>query len=245
MSASAIQFRGIEVVITAYKANKVAPWAIHNGKQILFSSDGVEGDDIDEGSAQLRAVLNMMAKGGTEAKYMLAVYKLKEGQEVDSGTNYYRSFNFTLYGIDEMSPYMQRTSNMYTQEFSERMDRLEALVTKLAEDEDEEEDRPKGIMGALNGMMDNPQIQQAIAGFVLSKLGMMPAALPALGKVGGLEKPAADPQASILSPEQAEKAQRAIVQLCALDSKLGDNLLKIANIAKTEPNKYQMFAAML
>jgi hypothetical protein len=248
MSASAVHFRGIESVVTAYRSNRVGPWAIHNGKCVLFSSEDVGIDDVESGAEQLRGILKLMAGNGSESKMMLAVYKIDEQTEITNKTEFFRSFNFTLYGVDEESPYVRRGS-MISQEINQRMDRLEALVLKLVEEEEEEEEEKEpGLMGVLNGLSKNPQVMQVVTGFIMNKLGIVPPG-GQLGKVAGMDNKSVGSMQSapsnVLNQEQTEKAQRAIEILVGLDPDLGDHLLKIADIAKNQPVKYKMFASML
>lgn len=245
MSASAVQFRGIENVLAAYKANRVGPFAILNGKQILFSSEDVGNDDVEDGADELKGFLEMMKGGGSEAKYTLQTYRLKDGKDVDSSTPYFRSFNFTLFGVEELTPYAERQQSVVRQ-YDDRLARLEKLLLEQAEvdelEEDEEEEEG-GIVGVLNGLVEIPEVRNAIG---MAAIGLVSKIVPMQQnknqKIAGSD--GAQP-GSVLDQEQLELAQQAINILASKDAKLGDHLMKIAQVAQNDPAKYRLFAQML
>jgi hypothetical protein len=249
MSASAVHFRGIDCVIHAYESNKVGPWAIENGKIIMFSSEGVANDDVSEGSDQLRDVLKMLAAGGTESKFTLKTYRLKGTEEITSATGYFRAFNFSLFSADdEMMPYARR-SNTYATQMNERLDRLESMLVAVVEKQgeivqEEDEEKVGGVMGFFNGLLENPQVQGVIGRVAMGWVAkLMPEGMP-LGAVGNVQPPPAQ-GGSVLKADQPAKVQQALNILVTCDPDLGDNLLKIAAIARDTPKKYATFAAML
>jgi hypothetical protein len=83
---------------------------------------------------------------------------------------------------------------------------------------------------------------QAIAGLV-SKIIPMPSGMPA--QVAGV--PAEQPikLESVLEPGQPEKVQQAVNILCSQDAKLGDHLLKLANMSLTNHGQFNMLIGML
>lgn len=242
MSASAVQFRGTESTVNAYGLNKTPAWALKNGNQLLFSYAGVS---MDEGADELREFLELLEKGGSEAKYTLCVYELKTGEKILSNTPYYRSFNFSLFDpTTSPSPYYQARNGMVTK-VDERMAVMEKQMAFLIEKMTEEQEEPKqvsGIGAMLNGLMEIPEFQQAIVGRVI---GLFDKIIPMgkkeiPGRVAGTE-----PTGSILPAEQVEKVNQALAVLCTKDEKLGDHLLAVANLAQNNPVKYKMALAML
>lgn len=236
-----IVVRGIQGVVEAYRLNGVGPFAVWCGKMILFSSEGVENDDVDTGGEQLRAFLELVERSGTEGKYILQMYKLKEGQEIDTGTQAFRGFPFSLWTAEgSMQPYA-RLKN-------EQMDQLRAeiqdLRQQLADKELEMEDEDQGAMGKigkmLNGLIDMPQIRDAIGAWVMSKVVPMnkPAKVAGLEGQGGAVK-------TVLDQQQAETAQTALNVLAQVDPKLGDHLTAIAKIAVDDPARYKFLVGML
>lgn len=231
-------------MVAAYEATGIGPWALFCGKMIFAASDGVAVDDVESGSDQLRKFLVMLRKSGTEGKYMLAMYRIGDDQEIDSKTPVTRAFMFCLWEHGaEGSNSMNFQGN---QQMSERMDRLEALLTADLEEEGEGK-KKGGIGGMLNGLLELPQVQAMIGNLavgLMSKVIPMNT-VPQAAKIAGLEGQAAPAADSVLTPDQVTKVQQALNILCASDPSFGDHLMKIAMIAKNEPGKYKMFAAML
>jgi len=120
-----------------------------------------------------------------------------------------------------------------------RLERIETLLLQRqieegAEDDDDVADQaePKSVIGAL---MDNPQIQGALAGAVtawLSKI-MMPAGQPYA--VAGL--PGAE--------DDSNRIDGAIEILQQYDDKLPDHLEKLAAMAQQDTNKFKFLLTML
>jgi hypothetical protein len=238
MKAIAVQFRGVDNVVDAYRANGMAPFAILCDKCIIHTGDDLDDDDIEQGAVHLRKFLLLLQKGGSEAKYTLQVYRLREGQEIDSTTPFKRSFNFTLWSATELSPYQER----YTTQTKALEDRIDELEEKLSETE---EGGPITVGKVLNGFMAMPEFRNAIA---MGAIGLMSRIIPMpqkAGKVAGSDGSQAGQAQSVLTAEQVERANQAMQILARLDPDLGDNLLKIARIAERDPAKYQMFAKML
>lgn len=251
MSASAVHFRGIDNVLLAYESNNVGPWAIENGKVIMFSSEeDVGNEDIASGGEQLRDVLKLLASGGTESKFTLKTYRIKKGDGITSSTPYFRAFNFSLWSPeDETMPYARRT-NVYATQMNERLDRLESMLTAVVEKQgeivqgEEEEEKVTGVMGFINGLLENPQVQGVIGRVAMGWVAKLMPEGQQLGAVGSVNPPPSQ-QGSVLKADQPAKVQQALNILVTCDPDLGDNLLKIASIARDEPKKYAMFAAML
>jgi hypothetical protein len=237
-----IQFRGVEAVVEAYRMNGVGPFAVWCGKIILYSSEDLDADDVDAGAAELLAWLKLMERGGTEGKYMLATYKLKDGEEIDTGTKIFRGFHFSLWTVDgAMQPY----TRLKNDRLDELCDRMEALEQRHIDRALEIEEEDQGVMGkvgkVLNGLLDSPQIKDAIGAFLISKV--MP--MSKLGKVAGLDTASPAKQKTVLDEEQAAKAQAAINVLATQDPKLGDHLQGIAKIAVENPTQYNWLVSML
>lgn len=235
-----IVVRGIEGVVEAYRLNGVGPFAVCCGKMILFSSEDLENDEVETGGEQLRGFLTLIEKSGTEGKYILQMYRLKEGEEIDSGTRFFRAFPFSLWtGEGSMQPY----SRLKNDEIARLNARIEAMELAAAERELETEEEDQGAMGkigkVLNGLMDMPQVRDAIGAFIVSKV--MP--MTKLGKVAGLEGERGTQ--TVLDEDQAAKAQAAINVLAQKDPQLGDHLTAIAKIATEDPARYSFLVGML
>jgi hypothetical protein len=242
---SAVMFRGLKQVMKAYMANEIAAWSIWCGKSMPFR---YEGDDLTEGGQQLKQAINMLKEGGSEAGYQLRVYDHLPSGKILSNTPDNGSFSFGLFDYDgEKSPYQQRTNSV----LGAVNDKLEAfqaawmekILDKVKQDEEEEAQpaKPGGMMGFVGAMLDNPQIQ----GMLMQKIfGWLNPGERMPGAIGGIDQGQPAEPVSV-SQEQLDKLNEAIDILIAHDPNIGDHLQKIARIARDEPGKYKMFAAML
>ena len=253
MRSNAVAFRGVGQVVEAYKANDIAPWAITTGagkaRDIMFA---YEENDLEAGAAMLEECLKRMKAGSSSASYSLRTYKLQGKAEIESNTVWCRSFPFKLY-MDEDEDYspFEAGRRHYARDADEKIKALQEqldLMKKRQEEEDEEEDdKPEGVAGIVSGIFNDPTfkpiIMQAIAGIV-RKIVPMPMSQPAA--VAGIDNGAEQQTLqSILQPGQPEKVQQAINVLCTQDPKLGDHLLKLADISIKNPGQFQSLLGML
>ncbi len=248
MRSNAVQFKGIDQVVEAYEMNEMASWSIWNGPNLMFA---YEDDAMDEGAKMLKQAIEMLQKGQSEGAYTLKVYKDAPG-EIRSNTPYSRAFNFHLFGEGETkSPQAARANNIIgviNDRFQEMQATILGRVLDKIDAEDEEDAKPEkaaGLMGMINGLLENPQIQIAVANklgaFVTGLLGIPqgPQAIAGINPGTNNQPPVS------LSAEQEDKINQAIDILAACDPQLGDNLLKIAAIARDSPGKYSMYVSML
>lgn len=244
--STAVQFRGVAMVLKAYEANDIPAYAVLNGKQVLYT---YEGRDCTEGANELREFLNMLKQGGGEGYYTLQVYKMKVKDEINSETPYARSFNFTVFDdLNELSPYGNARNSFATQ-MREEMAEMRAAIVALGEkkelEESEAEVKPMGGIGkVLNDIWDHPDMKNAImskvVGFVQNIMPMKQTTPAQMAGIAGQE-----PLTSVLTEDQVAKVHQALNVLCAKDPQLGDNLLKVAALIQSNPGKYKMAISML
>jgi hypothetical protein len=266
--SGAVQFRGVDKILRAYEFQKIPMWAIFYGNDLFTKYETERGDvpDMETGKALLKEVLESMDDDSGISTYKLRVYDgVKNGDKVKSNTPYDASFNFSVLKRDQGSYYENRSRREEDRdnEIASLKAMVETLTKQLNEEDDEddqEEEKPDGIMGVLSGIMKMPAVEQAIAAQVGEVVKMFAAKIMPInhggnqiGKIAGL--PADSPQAvqPAMQPapieanddEQQDRMQEALDILYPIDPLLGDHLLKIAAIAKADPEKYKMLIAML
>ena len=250
MRSNTVAFRGVGQVVEAYKANDIGPWAICNGTgKVMDIMFAYEDDDVTAGSEMLLDILKRMQAGSSTASFALRTYKLKGGEDIMSNTPWYRSFSFKLYEEEEYSPFEAGRSH-YAKQADEKIralqEQIDLMKKQQEEDEEEEDEKPEGVAGIVHGIFNDPTmkpiIMQAIAGFV-SKIVPMQARPAAVAGIGNGAQAA--PLESILEAGQPEKVQQAINVLCSQDPKLGDHLLKLAEISIKTPGQFSMLIGML
>lgn len=250
MRSNAIQFRGEEQVLKAFEMNGMPNWSIWSGQNMIFVG---EEDDMNANTDLLVQAINMLKEGRSEACYQLRVYKKVPNEGLKTNTPADRSFQFSVFDSGAVgSPFQQRQSSMMgliDQKFQElQVGVLERVFDKLdREDEEEEEDKkkgPGGVMGMINGLLENPEIKAVLMSKVAEVAGRWLGTSPSVGAIGALP-PTAQPLALELDQDQLNKVNEAMVILTAHDKKIGDHLLKLAALARDNPMKYKMGLTML
>jgi hypothetical protein len=249
MRNNAVQFRGKKQVVNAYVANDMAAWSLWATKDDLtFAYEGDrDGIDVEEGADYLAQCIDALKAGGSEASYKLKVYDdWTPGAKITPKTVPSRSFNFGLYEAEEGTPYEKRQSGVVGR-LEERMDKMQdALMGKLLDKLDEEEEPVAaapangGIGSMLNGLLDMPEIRNAIAVRVAGFISSIMPAKKNPAQVAGID--AAPVQ---IDPEQYKKLEQAIPMLAQVDPLLGDHLLALAQMAHNSPSKYSMALSFL
>jgi len=255
----AVQFFGVKAVLDAYENMGYPAWSILQAKQFQFK---YEGEDQAEGYQLLEKLLNsLMATRGSTAIYTLRVYADDTLSRPTKGPNrgkvkiyestpYDGSFNFRLYEEQELDLQQARgTNSMFN--LQKRMETMEELLKQMVEqqnepEQDQEPEQLDGIAGVLKQMMDMPQVKEAIAGKVVQMV------TTGLDKIGGLFNQPAAP-ARIAGPTDApaskmidvQKLNQALVDLASVDPELTENLVKLARIAKRDPDQYRSLVGML
>lgn len=249
MKSNAIQFWGEDQVVGAYEMNEMAPWSMWNGQAMMFVYDG---DDINEGAQILAQTMEMLRKGGSSACFTLKVYEdLPPGGKIKSKTDYSRSFNFSVFDSANATTGYQQKQNTVIGALESRFNELqtsmlERIYEKMDAEDEEEKHPPKegGVIGMVSGLLDNPQFQEMAISKLSQLIGnWMGSSSP--GAIAGIEQPQREQGENLLTEEQAGKVDQAIDILCRYDPLLGDNLLKVAQIARENQGKYKMLTGML
>lgn len=244
MRNSAVLFRGINQVLDAYDANEVPSWAIWNGKTSLIFKH--VGTDMAEGAQLLKQALEKLRKSGTEASLILAVYEAP-GKSINNKTPFDNSFPFSLWDPmnDDHSPYYASKAKD-----NETIEELRAKVAALEADQEEEPEMPTvwgKVMGMIEPMLSQPDVQQAVMYWVAEKVrGILNINKPV--SMAGITSPSPQPAAENsqasnwdkLAPDQQQKLNQAIEILMGEDPQIGDHLLALAIIARDNRSKYNM-----
>lgn len=232
-----VQFRGIDRVLEAFENMQIPAWSLWCGKAMNLYYDG---DDMEQAKVKLDNYLRMCDQN-SPATYMLCVYEeLKPGERINSKTPYTASFNFKLQAYDapsaavamisEEKRLMQETMRALTAEVSALRERLDA--------EAEPADEPQAGIGAvINGLLDMPEIKQAIAGRIIELFNKI-VPMSNVNTAGRIAGP--DP-----APDQIDKLNQAIPVLLKHDPNLGDHLGMLAGLAERDHNKFMSLIGML
>jgi hypothetical protein len=250
MKSNGVQFRGEEQVLKAYEMNDMAPWSLWQGQNMPFVS---EEESMSAGAEYLQQAMSMLKEGGSEATYTLRVYKTVPAGGIRNNTPFDRSFNFSIYNPGSVgSPFQQRQSaviGLMNTRFDEMQAAFMGRVFDKLDKEDEEEEAesrkgPGGIVGVINGLLENPQIKEVLMSKVADFVGNLLGTNKQVGAIGAL--PDRNNAVGLhLEQDQIEKINEAIAILAANDPKIGDHLLKLAALSRDNPSKYKMGLSML
>jgi hypothetical protein len=269
MGYSSVQIFGRDATVKAFRNTDCINWSLLQGKQLLFK---YEGSDQSEGGNQLDALLKMIAdSSGSDAVYTLRWYERDDIPEPKQGkvqkaakqvpkykiyldTPFDGSVNFKLFN-QEGEGGRHTTFNDLT-DLKKQVADTQMLLQQLIKDrnqEDSETEKVSGITGFINGLMDVPEIKQAIAGKVIqlfngvtSKVGdMISGSHQVPAKIAGPQPGDLPAQPIHMPQEQIDKLNSALVILANCDPQLPDHLYKLAMIAKNDQATYDTLLGML
>jgi len=239
-----IQFKGIKKAIEAYENMGLAPWSLWCGKAMNLSYDG---NDIEAGKQRLFKYLEMCEQESV-ATYTLCVYEeLPKKAKITNATPYHASFNFKLTEGDYPSRSILRMNErdeIFLKKIGELEEKIGEISKRFNEDMDNEPEAVGGIAGMLNGLLEMPEIKQAIAGKVVSLLdrfnlfpmnNQIPPGPQQIGKVAGVEP----------SPDQVAQINRALQVLITHDPDLAEHLEMLADLASRDHKKFINLLGML
>jgi hypothetical protein len=242
---SACHFRGIEGILQAYASQGVPPFAIRSGPtQLLYTYNG---DSIEEGQGVLRDFLNKLRVGGSEAIYTLCVYEdWPDNKRIKSADPYDLSFNFCLFSYEDPSPHYNRNSEMTNLLTAMQAEICEIRDRQLELDKEPPE-KETGIGAMVGRIFESPRMQEAIcAGVVNLMQRFLPMPMPA--KVAGVPETGTEEQVNAefmkawgkLDKETQLKVTSSLTTMLNYDAEWPDHSVRLAMMAKTDPDKYSM-----
>lgn len=232
-------FRGKEKLLKAYRFNEVAAWGIFVGKEPMFA---YEGDDMEEGEAQLVDVIDNLTEHMGMGTYQLRIYRECPGS-ITNKTPYNFSFRFQLLDDDEY----ENRHGPTVQQLKKRIEELEG----------EEEEEDNSIMGRIGRLIERPEIEnfimQKLMGWANQAFGSktpMPANMAGFtGMDTTQQQPGGQPPTSAelynrLPETEKQQFDQAAYILLSGDPQIGTHLMKLANILQTNPGLYQQLTKM-
>lgn len=243
-------FTGADQVLNWFDANAKKPyWSIMDAsKNIIYQ---FSENDMHDSRQSLEDNLLAAQAAGISATLTLRLHPKQpkegyfgKGTEVMQVT-YFRPVEF------ETMPYNPNMQMMGGANVSLQLSALEsklnALQMQLAEKEMEEDDEEEEdeSMGFLSGLMGNPAIKQMITN-VLANL-VTPHQPTNVTHVAGIatETNQTETEMNTEEMDQDAKIDEAIERLLVHDPILGDDLLKLCEIAENDPKQFNMLLKML
>lgn len=149
-------------------------------------------------------------------------------------TEVLNSITFQLNKAQSIMPYQQvgMVNPNLMNEINALRSEIAALKMKQEIEEDDDEEEEPEEENFLAGLMKSPQVQTMI----LSQLSSLFAPGQKVTHVAGIEETDTD---------QDEKIEEAVERLKKHDSQLGDDLLRLCEIAENDPMQWKMLLKML
>lgn len=240
--AAAIQFWGIDAVMSAFDSRQVDAWSLWQGRDYLFKGLG---------DADLRTVLETLKNSYNDPIYTLKVYEeINDPVKIKDKTPHDGCFNFKLnqpLQVEGMG-YVSPNSNYQLAKKVEELERK--LLEKNTEDFDEEEEENetigKVITDEVIGVIRDPnrllQWMEIIKGiFNPNNQSAQQKTLPPVAIGNVMNTP-------ITEEEKEKQADRLLIAIDALekaDPKIVDHLEKLASIATKNPGQFKFLLSML
>lgn len=246
----AVHFHGVNKIVEAFENKQVPFFAVVSDKCVIHKNDKIE--TMEEAATDLETFLGMLNEG-SNAVYTLRIYETAPAGGIKENTPADYSLNFRL-NLPDMLPESVNKARYYeaktnqTNEILSELKALHARLDKIEEEEieEEEEEQPEGIAGVLNGtinsLIQNPEVQQMIAGKLVGWLGGLTGSQPAA--IAGIPATATE-----ISEEVQDKIDQAVDTLAQNTPGgavlLCEKLEKLAAMSVNNAGQYQMLLKML
>lgn len=225
---------GADNVLSWFEANANEPYfSVWRGRDILFSNNE---NDFEVAKQKLHDNIVAGEQNNVTEELQLRLHHAPAKGYINNKSEYHSSLYFSPAETEAMQPatmYYQNSNNK--NEILEKLNGIESRIAAIETDEDiedDEDDKPTGINGIIDTLLQNEQIQMAMVGAVTSFLGkFMPQNKP-MGIAG-------------IPEEQDEKIIGAIAILKQHDAQLGDDLLKLADMAENNNGQFNFLLSML
>lgn len=243
-------FKGKEQILKAYEFNRVGPWALFSGRDILGQCTD---EDPEVGADQLGQMIDNLVESGAQGYFQLRVYAdLGKNGRIANSTPYNYSFRCTLMSDDEFQAgRVPAGSNGSISALMGRLDRIEQRLSGESEEEgDDEPEEDNSLQATIAGILRKPEVQnfllQKVYGIVNGLFGQKtsPAAMAGMEPMANETQQTSAQLFSQLAPAEQASFDQAVSILLAGDPQIGTNLMKLANILRTDPGKYKMLCGM-
>jgi hypothetical protein len=229
------ELHNAESVVSYYESFEAAPFSVYAGHKIdetlrRFSYDG---DDKIKGSADLaEALASVTSNPDNTNTYLLVIYKKVGKKNVPEN-----SITFQLNTTNKYLPMpgmMAGTGYSNNGELSALRAEIAALKMQMAADQEEEEEEETEEDNFIGSMLKSPEMQKMLMSGLIN---LMAGSSTKVTNLAGIENENPD--------DQAAKINEAVNRLYAKNSKLGDDLLLLAEIAENNPAQFNMLISML
>ena len=223
-----------ESVLSYYDQYDDAPYTIYAGHKIDETSRrfSYDGDDKIMGRQHLAdAMASVMSNPDNTNTYLLVINQ-KKGRKNEVKNAITFQLNKSVYS-QMMPQQMGYANNQLLDEIRSLKAEISAIKMQQEMEDDMEEEEEPEEENMLAGFMKNPAIQSMIISQISSLFSPQQKVTHVAGVLDGVES------------EQDTKIDEAIERLKKHDETLGDDLLKLCEIAENDPMQWKMLLKML
>lgn len=222
-----LQYTKKEQVINAYQLQEIPSWAIAHRRQFLFK---YIGEDLEEGAEQLEKILEDLQNSA--AVYTLRLYEKTNGERITDKTPYDLSFNFRFKTESEnylpgLGGSPREILPLFMQKLETMQEEISALRREREEESEEDTEPQEDTIGKITQLLSNPAVMAMLQKFFpAGSPTQVPAQLSGIG-------------------DEEKKIQAALEILRAADPQLGSHLLKLAQVAQNDKQKFSGLISMI
>jgi hypothetical protein len=248
---------GVDCVLEWFTTNVDANYpyfSIWQSKNLLFSS---KDEDYEKAKQLLEDNLRALEQNGYDEVLMIRLHyvpKREYAKIITASTPITATFTFRVIDVQPRG-YVQPLQGYQPQPPSSHnssliIEKLNGIESRLNAFEDDEEEnfedagvgniqpqQPLNFYGILNNLLQNPEVQTRLIGMLGGVLNrLMPPTSP-VANVAGIQ--------NYSSMSEEEKLVQSINILKQVRPQIVDDLVGLANIAQTDPNKLSWILSML
>jgi hypothetical protein len=242
MAQANLDRRGIDSILEGFNtfAEYSPIFSVWQGKNLKFQSTD---EDLQRGQDLLLSNLEALRQTGSDAIFTIRFHKQtdRDGFVTDK-TPYVGSFNFKVAEAQQLGNLAGTDTTSYNpvlnklDQILQQQNELQSRIAALEETEEEEEDtKQTDIMGLISGIAQTPIGQQIVTSLLGAITRNMAPQQPTQQTVGLAGVP----------DDEDLKIDEAIERLKAVDDQLGNDLLKLAEIAENNKGMFDMLISSL
>lgn len=254
MANKGVQYNGIPAILKLHDNLQLVAWSLKydKGLNCKYPNKQTESPSIHESKALLENVLQSFSATSNYAVYTICFYEQVPKGGIKPSTEPDYTFNFTISDYEDYGNYQVNRSAGWRQ-MDERLRLLEEENKKLKqqvenyENDDDVEEIDNPVMGLLNGIVTDQRFKNRLTDIMFNLADKLFTPGTPGAKVYDMNnqyrEPArvsgvSDTDPVVIDDVQTEKCRQAIEVLARVDPALGDNLMKIASMAKADKDKY-------
>lgn len=231
--ANKIHYHGIEKIMAAFKQNDMPYYSVQwkEGKKVLSLSFNNTIEDMDAAAEKLQNYLMSLNHASGDEYYLQLWEDAPEKKlRIEDGDCTYKFVLRQLpYTPEQYEERNQQYAENRANKWNELMTRLSAIEEKInePEEEEEEEEEQLSMAGIVNQLIQKPEIQTALMGYIGNLFTKQPMA------VAGVPD------------QQVNSLEQSLQTLAKHTQNLEGDLKLLADMAEKNPTQFKFLLSML